>query len=103
MVTLLNTSILTEYGIFGYSPLTLDDAKSLVSRGFQSAIGHQSTAEILSELLEVQVPVNRIEYRQQVGDKALVFKLNGRPPEGAILSKQDLEKIGFSFGLLQRL
>lgn len=103
MVTILNTSILTTFGRFEYYPLSLEEAKIFVSEGFQSAIGHQSTAEILSELLGVEVPVNRIEYRQQSGESAIIFKLNGRPPEGVILSKEDLERIGFEFGLLTKI
>lgn len=102
MITILNTSILTTYGLFEYCPLSLEEAKTFVSTGFQSAIGHQSTAEILTELLGIEIPVNRIEYRQQAGDSAIIFKLNGRPPEGAILSKEDLERIGFEFGLLTK-
>ncbi|HNC58634.1 MAG TPA: DUF1874 domain-containing protein [Leptospiraceae bacterium] len=54
----------------------------------------------MSELLGVTVPVNRIEYRQETGDTAIVFKLKGRPPEGAILSKEQLEEIGYDFGII---
>lgn len=71
--------------------------------GFQSAIGHQATAEILSELLSVPVGVNRIEYSQQVGERAIVFKLRGRVPEGCILTRNQIEEIGYDFGLLERI
>ena len=74
----------------------------LVANGFQSAIGHQSTADIISTLLGVECPMNRIMYRQDIGDYALVFKLNGRPEEGKILSVADIEEIGYSWGILAR-
>lgn len=103
MITLLNTSIVTAYGQFTYQPITLEMAKNLVAGGdFQSAIGHAPTAEILTTLLGQPVPVNRIEYNQAVGEQAIVFKLNGRPPEGKILSIEEMKEIGFSFGLLER-
>ncbi|MEU7855285.1 DUF1874 domain-containing protein [Nonomuraea sp. NPDC049141] len=41
--------------------------------------------------------------RQQPGQRARVCKLNGRPPEGQVLSLEDLEEIGYSFKLLERL
>ena len=69
----------------------------------QSAIGHASTAEILTELLGVEVKVNRVRYTQDVGEAALVFRLTERPPEGAVLSRSQLEEIGYEFGLLERI
>lgn len=103
MVTILNTSILTEFGSYNYEPLTLEESKSLISEGFNSAVGHQSTCDILSNLLGVTVPMNRIQYSQNVGDLALVFKLKGRPEEGKILSVEEIEAIGYEFGKLTRL
>lgn len=104
MITILNTSIVTDYGTFEYCPSSLNEVKALLAeQPYQSAVGHASTAQIISELTGFNVPVNRMEYRQQVGDTAIVFKLNGRPPEGVILSKEQLEEIGFSFGLLHRV
>ena len=101
--TILNTSILTNFGSYEYQKISLEDAKAVVSNGFNSAIGHQSTADILTSLLGVNVSLNRIQYSQKVGELALVFKLNGRPEEGAILSREEIEKIGYEFGLLRRI
>lgn len=103
MVTLLNTSVLTSYGSYTYEPLTLDEARRLIAEGFTSAIGHKETAEVLSELLNAYVAVNRIEYVQQPGEKAIVCDLRSRVPPGVILSRKELEKIGYEFGLLTRL
>ena len=102
-VTILNTAILTNFGSYNYVPLTLEESQELIKDGFQSAVGHQSTCEVISELLGVDVKMNRIEYSQQVGDVALVFKLKGRPEEGQILTVADIEKIGYEFGRLERL
>lgn len=71
-------------------------------RRIQSAIGHQSTADLLSMLLECPVPVNRIEYKQEPHDVALVFKPKQRIGEGKVLTREELEGIGYEFGLLVR-
>ena len=70
---------------------------------FLSAIGHQATADVLTELLGTPIFVNRIQYTQQEGEVALVFKLKARAPEGVILSKEEIEAIGYEFGFLTRL
>jgi len=103
MLTILNSSILTAHGSYSYRPATLDEAKDMVSGGFESAIGHQSTADVISTLLGVKCPMNRVMYKQGVGDVALVFKLNGRPEEGKILSIEEIEGIGYSCGVLERI
>lgn len=104
---ILNTSILTAYGEYKYEEIMLWEAQLLIGSNFISAIGHEATAQILSELLSteaypVHVPVNRIQAEQQVGQPALVFKVNGRLPEGVILDREQLEKIGYSLGWLFR-
>ena len=105
-LALLNTSILTSTGLFSLDDITLTEARELVQENLNeldSAIGHQSTAEIMSALLEVEIPVNRQVFQQQVEQKALVFKLNGRPEEGKVLTVDDIENIGYKFQILERL
>ena len=100
---ILNTSILTTVGIYELKDITLEQAQDLVhNNDILSAVGHQSTADILTTLLGVQVPMNRIMFEQEQGQKALVFKLNGRPEEGKILTQQEIEEIGYKFQLLTR-
>jgi hypothetical protein len=107
-LTLLNTSVITAYGTYVYKPLTLNEAQTVLhefretGKTTQSAIGHQSTADLLSALLEFPVKVNRMEFKQAVDDVGLVFKLKQRAPEGMILSREELEAIGYEFGLLVR-
>jgi len=101
-IAILNTTILTTDGDFTLKTISLDQAKELIqNRGILSAVGHESTAQILTELLETEVPLNRIQFKQQSGQKALCFKLNGRPQEGAILTAEEIEKIGYEFKLLE--
>ena len=103
MITILNTSILTSYGSYKYEQVTTEQAKQAIKDGFISAVGHESTAHIISSVLGVDVLPNRILYQQNVGDIALVFKINGRAPEGKILSTSEIQEIGFQWGLLERI
>lgn len=105
-LALLNTSILTTAGEYSLTDITLDEARAIVKKhrdNLNSAIGHASTAEIMTTLLGVEVPMNRQMFLQDVGQGALVFKLNGRPEEGKILSVDDIERIGYKFQLLIRI
>lgn len=102
-IALLNTSIITNDGEYSLKSISLDEAKELIKgQEIDSAIGHQSTADIMSLLLEIKVSVNRQMFAQEEGQKALVFKLNGRPEEGKILSKEEVEVIGYSWKILTR-
>lgn len=66
-----------------------------------SAIGHEATATAMGEILMGQVYVNRIFAQPKDGDKAISLKLNGRLPEGQVLSLEELNTIGFELYLLE--
>jgi hypothetical protein len=108
-LALLNTSILTAFGTYRYESLSLDQARALIrdhsanEKPIQSAIGHQPTAELLGALLGFPIPKNRIEFHQAIDDIGLVFKLKRRPPEGKVLDREEIEEIGYEFGLLTRI
>jgi hypothetical protein len=90
-------------GTWTMKTLPLQEARALNALGSVSAIGHQSTAEIISELLGAEVPMNRINVIPREGDLFLCFKLNSRPPEGAILSREEIEKVGYCFCAMRYL
>lgn len=108
-LTLLNTGIITNYGTYRFEPVSLAEARDLVAgfaregRPIQSAIGHKSTADLLSALLAYEVVADRRQFTQTIDDLALVFKLARRPPEGTILTRAELEACGYEFALLTRL
>ena len=103
-LAILNTSILTTTGVFRLEDITLDKAKELIKKNeILSAVGHQSTSDILTTLLETEIPMNRIQFAQETKQQALVFKLNGRPEEGKILTTEEIEAIGYKFQLLTKI
>lgn len=65
--------------------------------------GIEDTAELMTELLAVKVPFNRIQFKQEVTQMAIAFKLNERPIEGAVLSMEEIKKVGYSLKLMERL
>ena len=100
-VVLLNTTIITSDGDYSIRTVSLEESKQLLKNAYVlSAIGHQSTADILSLLLGIPVVMNRIEYKQEIGDVALCFKLKGRPEEGKILTIEEIESIGYEFKVM---
>ena len=104
-LAILNTSITTADGAYTLTTITLAGAKDLLAKHdnqINSAVGHQATADILTTLLGVQVPVNRQMYVQAPGETALVFKLNGRATEGVILDLAQVEEIGYTLKALTR-
>lgn len=104
MITILNSSVLTNFGVYEYSHLNMEAARELLLKeGYQSAIGHEETATALSRLLGFEVPVNRIEYRQQPGEKVIVFKIKRRLAAGAIATADEIEATGYETGLLERI
>lgn len=101
---LFNTTIITNNGTYKMSSVTDLEAKEILQQGFECAIGHASTAQIISEILDLDVKENRITASMDnIGDKAVCFKLNSRPKEGEILSKEQLVEIGYSFKLIERI
>jgi len=72
------------------SPLTVEETRALLAEGFESAVGHESTAAILSILLGVEVPPRRVAIKLGAGDTLIVFQLLTRLPEGAVLSSEEV-------------
>jgi len=81
--------------------VSLQEATSLVKEGFTSAVGHQSTAEVLSTLLGVEIPFNRVQLKLEHGDKILVFQLLTRLEEGRVLTREEISSLPFKFYLVE--
>jgi len=103
-IGIFNGTIATTNGVYKITDITVEEAKKLIlENGFISAIGHKSTAEAISDYFNINIPMNRIDFKQEIGQKAIVFKLNKRPLEGSILSRAEIESIGYYFKLMERL
>jgi len=77
--------------------VSVQEARQLLANNFISAVGHQSTADIMSQILGVPITYNRVQVFLEPGDEAVCFILKARPPEGRVLSKEELQQLGFYF------
>lgn len=96
MIYLFNTNIIPCEAVVRVQEIADWEAAKIAANGFTSAIGHESTAQAFGEIIGQDVPVNRIQATPQDGDIAISLKLNGRLPEGQILDREQLEKIGYT-------
>jgi len=72
------------------SPISLEEAKALLQQGFVSAVGHESTARVLSSLLGTDVPFNRAQIAITGGDVIVSFQFMVRLPEGKVLGDDEV-------------
>ena len=103
MLYLMSTTVIPAGadGIWEMASISPESAAALVSaEAFTSAVGHSSSAEAMSAVLGVEVLANRITVDPAPGDSFLCLRLKSRPPEGAILNREEMERIGFSWALL---
>ncbi len=100
---IINNAVIPNPGTYTYQRIPVWQARHWVMTewGFESAIGHKATAKLLSQILGVEIPANRITIYMEVGDEALVARLKTRNPQlGEVkeFSPEDLE-----FGVLRRI
>lgn len=93
----------TSEALISVREIGLQEVKRLISGGFTSAIGHQGTADVLSMLLDVDVPFNRVAVKVGSGDKLIVFQLLTRLEEGKVLSPEELKNLPYKFFLVEVL
>ena len=100
MIYLMSTTVIPAgaHGVWTVYPTSVDNIQNHLDHAqWLSAVGHESTAQVMSTCLDREVEANRITVCPQPGDVFYCFKLDSRPPEGAILDLQTLESLGFSW------
>lgn len=101
-VAFLSTTILTSEGNFHLRKVSENVAKQIIDLAEikLSAVGHEATAKVMSSILGTEVLTNRIQYKQELGDIALCFKLHSRLPEGKILNEEELKALEYDLFML---
>ncbi len=113
MLYLFNTTIMPNEGVYVNRKVSLEQVKDIFfnfSNGkslaegcpieFTSAIGHQGAVDAFNTVFPMlmgEVKLNRIPSLMNIGDQAVALKIKGRMPEGAILTLEELQSIGFEF------
>jgi len=73
--------------------ISVGQVKELIKSGFESVIGHESTAKILSQLLNIEVPVKRTMVSLDHETVLVVFQLLERLPEGKVLTEEEIKQL----------
>lgn len=68
-----------------------------------SAVGHEGTAQLLSQILGFQVPVNRVSIKLAPSDILIVFQLLTRLPEGRVLTADEIKQLQYKFYIVKLL
>ena len=72
--------------------------KPLIEEGLcKSIIGHASSAQILSLIFGMRIPMNREEVKLEYGDSIYVMQIMARLGEGQVLLLEDLQSIPLEF------
>jgi hypothetical protein len=99
---LINAPIITTFGIYEFRPYEREAERLDLSEAV-SAIGHESTAQLLTRILGFPVKSNRIEVKMEVNEHALVYVLKSRISEGKILSFEELANLEYDLCILTRV
>ena len=73
---------------------TWDDVARSVKSGAISAIGHDSTAKIISTVIGHDVPANRVNVSLDKGDTGFIITLPFRPVEGKVYTADEIKAAG---------
>lgn len=76
--------VASPQGTLVWSELSLDEARAILAAGFESVVGHESTAAVFASQLGLEVPARRATVSLSPGDVAVVGQYRGpRLAEGA--------------------
>ena len=75
--------------------ISADSAKMILQNTkFVNAVGHEGTARLLSELLDIDIKPVRRKVLLEPGDRAILLD---RLPEGKVLTEEELSKVQYKF------
>jgi len=129
MIYFMNTSIIPSNfnGIVSVKEITLNDVKSigiwqygcfteqedmircgcekcthnLESIIWVSAVGHESTAQIMAAKTGFKIKMNRLNVEAKVGDKFICFQLKTRGQEGKIYMLEEMQQMECVWKILE--
>ncbi|MEM5784833.1 MAG: DUF1874 domain-containing protein [Candidatus Aenigmatarchaeota archaeon] len=86
--------MLTGNCILGVTEVGTEEIKKNIS-DIVSIIGHQGTADFLSQLLNHEIKMNRVQISIKSGDVVYVLQLLTRLEEGKVLGIEELRNIKY--------
>ncbi len=87
--------------IFSFFPIGAEKAREYLSGGFEQAVGHPATCDVLSQRLGLEVKAARANVRLEDGDRLVVAQVVvPRLAEGEVLSKEQVEALPVVFWIV---
>lgn len=87
-----------------FEPISEAQAKEQLANGFEQAVGHPATCEVLTARLGVDVQPVRANVRLNSDDLLIAAQVVvPRLAEGEVLSKEQIEALPLSFWLVREL
>lgn len=107
MLYLLNALIVPfrdERAVFSVRRISPEEAVAIANTSqVISALGHQGSVDAFRALGIQQASLNRISVSFNVDDMAIALVLRQRLPEGAVLTRNEMERIGYDLYLIKRV
>ena len=108
MITLLNNPILIDHREYEYAPIPALVAKTLVELNnkfdnIRSGMAPAYTSHILNRVLNANIPEDKIEYSDELGEIVLIAKLIDYPEKDTLLAMLAAEETEFIFWLLTKI
>jgi hypothetical protein len=100
---IMSTTIIPSgsWGTWTMLPATIAEVAEAIAEGATSAVGHEETAAVIQTLTNQPIAAHRITVRPEVGDTFFCFSLKRRPPEAAVLTREQLEAIGYQWARME--
>ena len=96
-----SVNMLKSDALLFFSQTDLETVKTLVQGGVYSIIGHQSTADLLSAKLGIDIKLNRENFKKEKDDSIIVCLPSKRLDEGTVLTLDELNQIDIKFWIIK--
>ena len=92
-----------ECELLEFRKVNIEKVKEILQKhDFESAIGHKSTTNFLSKLLNVEIKANRVPIKIDDDTVLIVAQLKARLPEGKVLTEEEIAKIPIEFWIVSK-
>ena len=96
-----SVNMLKSNALLSFLQADLGTVKTLAQDGVHSIIGHQSTADLLSAKLGIDIKLNRENYKKEKDDSIIVCLPSKRLDEGKVLTVEELKQFDVKFWIIK--
>jgi len=95
----LSINMLEDKTALEVEAISVEEVKKILQweldhgRQFVSSVGHEPTAKLMTKLLGIEIPFNRIAVKLKTWDTLLVFQILQRLPEGVVLDEEAVKAV----------